>query len=113
MGLVPRVRVNPIGIDIEVEPGESLMEAAERQGYDWPTICGGVGMCTMCWVRIGAGEENAEPMEQLERDALETYRWNDGKLEPGVRLGCQLRMTGDATVYKRGVNIAGRAGTYR
>lgn len=108
-----RVVVKPLDIQLEVEPGESIMEAAERQGYIWPTICGGVGMCTMCWVRVEDGREALSPMEQLERDALETTRAADGALDPDVRLACQVHVTGDVTVFKRGVNVVGRARTYR
>ena len=110
---MPRVRVEPLGIVVDLEPGESVMDGAERLGYSWPTLCGGVGMCTMCWIRITAGHEHASPMQQLERDALETGRWHNGHPEPDVRLGCQLRLSDDATVHKRGVNKAKRAGSYR
>ncbi len=110
---MPRVRVEPIAIEVEVEPGESVMDAAERVGYSWPTLCGGVGMCTMCWVRITAGREHVSPMQQLERDALEVGRWQDGRPEGDVRLGCQVRISGDVTVFKRGVNRAKRGGSYR
>jgi ferredoxin len=110
---MPTVHVDPLNEDFELEPGESVMAAAERLGYTWPTICGGVGMCTMCWLRIDEGIENASPMEQLERDALETYRWAEYGEEHDVRLGCQVTFNGDARVTKRGVNVAGRAGTYR
>ncbi|MFN0096008.1 MAG: 2Fe-2S iron-sulfur cluster-binding protein [Dehalococcoidia bacterium] len=108
------VLIEPLGVQVQIEPNESVMEAAERAGYRWPTLCGGVAMCTMCWVRIESGSENATPMRDLEREALEMYRWQEGaKPEGDVRLGCQLKVTGDVTVFKRGVNVAGRAGVYR
>jgi hypothetical protein len=31
------VRVEPL--DIDVRPGESIMAAAQRSGYYWPTHC--------------------------------------------------------------------------
>ena len=108
------VHIRPLGIDVTVEDCESLMDAAERLGYRWPTLCGGVGMCTLCWVRVEAGTEYVSPMQQLERDALDTYRWDEGARPEGdVRLGCQIRLSGPVTVFKRGVNVAGRAGVYR
>ena len=107
------VRINPGGTEIEVHPGESLLEAAERQGYSWPTICGGVGMCTMCWVRVESGDENLSEMRPFERDALEMNRGSGSSVQPGTRLGCQVHAHGDAVVFKRGVNLAGRAGLYR
>jgi|HubBroStandDraft_6_1064221.scaffolds.fasta_scaffold92359_2 2Fe-2S ferredoxin len=33
------VRVEPLGVDIDVRPGESIMAAAQRSGYYWPTHC--------------------------------------------------------------------------
>jgi ferredoxin len=109
-----RVHIEPLGVTIGVEPGESVMAAAERGGYRWPTLCGGVAMCTMCWLRVEAGAANVEPMEDLELYALETYRWQEGKRPEGdVRLACQLHVIGDVTVSKKGVNQAGRAGVYR
>ena len=107
------VRVEPLGIDLEVPPHEALMDAAESAGYEWPTICGGVGMCTLCWVRVDAGLENLGPMHELEREALTAYRSRKGALDPRIRLGCQLTVTGDVTVFKRGVDVTGRAGMYR
>ena len=113
MEYVARVLINPGGIQIEVRAGESLLEAAERQGFSWPTICGGVGMCTMCWVRVESGAENLSEMRPFERDSLETNRGSGAEVEPGTRLGCQVHAHGDAVVFKRGVNLAGRAGVYR
>ncbi len=111
---MPPVLVEPLGVVFEVDDDESLMDAAERAGYSWPTICGGVAMCTLCWVRIEAGEGNVSAMATLERDALETYRWDGArKPEGSVRLACQIRLTGPATVFKRGVGGAGRSGVYR
>ncbi len=90
------------------------MDAAENAGYRWPTLCGGVGMCTICWVRVESGADHVSPMQRLERDALETLRWDEGSRPEGnVRLGCQLTVSGPVEVFKRGVNVAGRAGVYR
>jgi chlorosome envelope protein X len=108
------VRVQPLDIEFDAAEGESLMEAAERYGYRWPTLCGGVAMCTMCWARVESGAEHLSPMQEAEREALETYRREGGGRSEGhVRLGCQVKVYGPATFFKRGVNAAGRAGTYR
>ena len=39
------VRVEPAGVDIPVDDGETLMAAAVRAGYRWPTVCGGQAQC--------------------------------------------------------------------
>ncbi|WP_158055327.1 ferredoxin Fer [Halorussus halophilus] len=39
----------------EVEPGESLLEAAEDRGYEWPFACRG-GACANCAIMLFDGE---------------------------------------------------------
>ena len=58
---VPTVRVEPDGHVIPVGEGESLIEAAWRQGYDWPTTCYGQARCTACHVEVVSGGEHAAP----------------------------------------------------
>ncbi|SEW20291.1 ferredoxin Fer [Halobacterium jilantaiense] len=41
--------------EFTVEPGESLLEAAERRGWAWPYACRG-GACANCAVAVTAGE---------------------------------------------------------
>lgn len=110
---VATLRVNPAGIELDLLEGETLLDGAERMGYSWPTICGGVGMCTLCWVEVEEGAENLSEMSQLEANALSIGRGRDGEIEPGVRLGCQVTAHGRVVVHKRGVNEASRAGVYR
>ena len=74
------VRVEPAGIDIDVEPEETLMEAADRLGYDWPT-----------------GEKLCSDMADQEEETLANNDRPDG-----ARLACQLLVNGDVTVYREG-----------
>ncbi len=101
--VVARVRVEPKGFVVEVQRGESLLAAAERSGFAWPTVCHGQADCTACYVEVidGAGAFGA--IEGLERDALE--RLPERRINPdrSFRLACQIRPTGDAVVRKRGV----------
>jgi len=94
------VRVQPIGADIEVRPGETLIEAAWREGYDWPTSCYGQAQCMVCRVRVIDGAENLSDMSKEEVDAL---RMNNLDGIDGVRLACLLEVHGPATVEKDGV----------
>lgn len=46
--------------EIEVNPGETILEAARKSGIEIPTLCyheayGGQGMCRMCMVEVKAG----------------------------------------------------------
>lgn len=101
--VVARVRVEPKGLVVEVGQGESLLAAAERGGYQWPTVCHGQADCTTCYVEVLEGADAFGPIEVLERDALE--RLPERRIHPDrtFRLACQIRPTADAVVRKRGV----------
>ncbi len=94
------VTVQPSGTRLEPNPGETVFLAAARQGYRWPTVCGGLGTCRTCLMVVDAGREHCSPIEDLEGEGLDALK------EPrdGVRrLACQTRVTGDVVVTKRGV----------
>ena len=55
-----------------VDPGESLLEAAESRGYVWPFACRG-GACANCAIKLVEGElsmpvNHVLPVEMMERD---------------------------------------------
>ncbi len=103
-GEVPLVvRVEPTGVSLAVRRGETLMAAAERLGYRWPTICHGQAVCTACHVVLTRDTEAFEPAGPREQAALRLFEgrsYFDGKI---VRLACQARPVADTTVTKRGV----------
>jgi len=100
------VRVEPAGVDLDVGDGESVMHAAERQGYRWPTVCHGQAVCTTCFFEVVGGAGHLAPPEPLERRALAQSPLT--QLTAGdVRLACQARVTGPVTVRKPGVRPAG------
>lgn len=97
------VRVEPSRISVRVRRGETLMAAAERQGYRWPTVCHGQGICTACHVVLPEDTGAFEPPGPVELTGLAQFAgrsFYEGKI---VRLACQARPVGDATVVKRGV----------
>lgn len=99
---MPTVRVDPDGIEVTIEPPETLIEAAWRLGYYWPTRCYGQAECTACNIEILEGAEHASPIEAEEAAALASM----GTRRRGVRLACRTRFDGDAVVHKRGVRAA-------
>lgn len=95
-----RVLVVPLDAEIVVQDGETLMAAAERSGYRWPTVCHGDGECGVCYVIVESGAERLSPMGTGERATLERVRRaNDSR----VRLACQLEVYGSVRVSKPGV----------
>ena len=104
---MPRVTVLPAGIELEVRDGESVAEAAWRQGYIWPTQCYGQADCITCFTKIVGGELCAQPAEELELDAIRFKMSSRMRTNSLVRLGCQLRVTGeDLVLEKVGFRVA-------
>jgi 2Fe-2S ferredoxin len=98
---VPRVLILPSGIELEVAPGESVAEAAWRQGYVWPTQCWGQADCMTCFTKILDGELSAVPAAEFELDAVRLKMSDKMKSNPLVRLGCQLRVAGPGLVLQK------------
>jgi len=69
----------------EVEDGETLLEAAERNGFAWPYACRG-GACANCAVSVCEGE-----LSQLVDHIL-----SDEYLDEGIRLSCNGAPTTDS-----------------
>ena len=103
-----RVLVEPLGVVFELGQNDTLMSAAQRAGYYWPTICHGNAQCNRCVVRVIDGS-GLMPYTPTELAGLRSVRWRDGAEDHSERLACQLRAAGDATVHKRGVRAIERS----
>jgi ferredoxin len=103
---MPTIRVEPLGIKFEVLDGESIMAAAIRSGYQWPTVCGGEGSCRTCYLTVLQGTENLSSVGPTERESLTLLARVVRDIDK-VRLACQVSATGDAIVQKRGVRPMG------
>lgn len=102
---MPIVHIDGSDVDVVVLPGESVAEAAWRQGYDWPTKCWGQLECMQCFVRIkpGPGEANIVPAADEELTAMRTM-FPPRLRSPMVRLGCRIEVCGEGVeLEKKGV----------
>jgi ferredoxin, 2Fe-2S len=100
----PVVHVEPVGADLELASGETIIEAAWRLGYHWPTVCHGQATCLVCHVEVLSGAEHLAPAEGEERDAIEYGLPSAHRRDlTRFRLACRARATGDVTVRKNGV----------
>lgn len=97
------VTVEPPGIILEVHAGETVMDAAERLGWRWPTICHGDCDCTACWCEITEGADNASAMGDEERTTLETFPIYAAATGRTIRLACRVRVSGPVVLRKKGV----------
>jgi 2Fe-2S ferredoxin len=103
----PVVQVEPLSIDLEVEAGESLIEAAWRAGFYWPTVCYGQAQCLACRVLVLDGAENLVEPGREEVEAMRQFSSNQSRVQlENYRLACQLEVLGPAVVEKRGVRRA-------
>jgi ferredoxin, 2Fe-2S len=97
------VRVEPAGIDVAVDDGETLMAAAVRAGYRWPTVCGGQAECGVCVLEV-VTPVDLDPPAPLEAARLATVPERALRPDATWRLACQLRVGPPGlVVFKRGV----------
>jgi len=87
-------------VKVATAPGRTVMEAAAAAGLALDAPCGGRGTCGKCLVRVISGELEPPGGEELDHLGQE-------ELADGLRLGCQARLAGPATIGLVGV-LAGR-----
>lgn len=99
------VRVDPDGIELDARDGETVMAAALRHGYKWPTVCHGDGTCGICRIEVVSGGDRLEPISSAERQTLEAFKiaWLENA---DIRLACRAKVYGDLVVLKKGVRKA-------
>ena len=90
-GKTYRIELEPVGRRTEIKAGSSLLEAAQNAGVDLLSICGGVGTCYGCRVRLASGKLSAPTLE--EEAGLEGE-----DLALGYRLACQAIPLGDVKI---------------
>ncbi len=77
-----RVRLEPVGVEFEVEPDETVLAAAFRQGIALPHGCK-EGQCSACKSILTDGE--------VEMLRYSTFALNDSEKESGHILLCRAR----------------------
>lgn len=70
---------------IRAKPGETILDAALRNGIEIEHACEKSCACTTCHVIVREGLDSMEPSDELEDDMLDKA-WG---LEPDSRLSCQ------------------------
>jgi len=84
-----RVHFDPDNVDIVVEQGANLLEAAIAAGVHINASCGGNGVCGTCKVLIKTGEVKSTKTEKLSEE----------EYKQGFRQACQSRVITGLTVY--------------
>ncbi|RXI97815.1 (2Fe-2S)-binding protein [Anaerobacillus alkaliphilus] len=87
------VKINVVDYQIiEGEEGKKLVHVLEDNGVDILHRCGGNAKCTSCRVEVIEGDFG--PKSEQEQQTLA----NKGFTDENLRLSCQIRVNGDATV---------------
>jgi uncharacterized 2Fe-2S/4Fe-4S cluster protein (DUF4445 family) len=83
-----RIDFEPLGRRGQARPGQTLLEAAQSAGVGLASVCGGVGTCEECRVRLASGK--LTPPTLVEEAVL-----SKADLSAGVRLACQAEPLSD------------------
>lgn len=94
--ILPHQEHCPEGAEIEVEPGETILNAALRNGIEIEHACEKSCACTTCHVVVREGYDSLEEADELEDDYLDKA-WG---LEPESRLSCQAKMADEDLVVE-------------
>lgn len=89
---MPKVTITTDDKTIEVKDNYALIDMCED--HDTSILFGcRDGACGACMVKVIEGAENLSPMQDDERDFLETMA-----AEPNERLACQCKVSGDVVL---------------
>jgi len=80
---------------VECPQNASLLEASLASGIPHYHTCGGMGKCSTCRVLVVEGEESLSPRSTKEATLATEKHW-----PAFVRLACQTRLNGSATVRR-------------
>ncbi len=86
-----RVDLEPVGARVQISRGQTILDAAQAAGVELAAVCGGVGLCGKCRVRLMTGR--AAPLTEAESEYL-----SPDEIAKGDRLACQCRPVDDVKV---------------
>jgi uncharacterized 2Fe-2S/4Fe-4S cluster protein (DUF4445 family) len=85
------IDLQPVGRRIQIEAGQSLLAAAQAAGVELISICGGIGICDGCRVKVREGDISPLTLE-------EQATFQAPELSQGLRLACQAIPLSDCLV---------------
>ncbi len=84
-----QLTIEPLGVVLDVEDGQTLLDAALRQGVYLPHACGH-GLCGTCKVQVCDGE--------VDHGAANPFALMDFERDDGKTLACCATLQSDATI---------------
>jgi len=86
-----KIIFTPNPIEVEVEEGVSLLEAAAKAGVYLNSLCGGEGVCGKCRVQVIKGEV------KVDKNSIPFFTKEE--IEKGYALACQTRIKEDLQIF--------------
>jgi ferredoxin len=86
-----KVRFMPSGIEVQVEDGTTLFEAAQLAELPVGSSCGADGTCGKCGLRLLSGTLPSPTPRERKVTA-------DNRTAPGLRLSCMVEVQSDVVV---------------
>ena len=83
--------MQPVGKRVVIPKGKSLLEAAQIAGVELTSVCGGIGSCDSCKIRLISGNLS-------ETTLIEKELFSETELKNGYRLACQAYPDGEVKV---------------
>ncbi len=91
---MPKVRFIRENLVVEIEAGQTILQAAKKIGAPEGDRCGGVCACSTCHVYVTKGFDSLSEIEDEEFDILDKAF----DVRSTSRLGCQAKVEGDIEV---------------
>ncbi len=91
--MMPKLRFEPDGIEVEVPVGSTILEAARRTDAHVGSACGGVCACSTCHVYVKDGLQQLSSVSDREEDIMDKAF----DVRPTSRLGCQAKLLAERT----------------
>jgi ferredoxin len=88
-----KVKFIPQNIELEISPGQSVLDLAQQNDIHIQSVCKGIPSCAECRVYVKEGDHNVMPPQPKELELIGTAYFVDQR-----RLSCQLRCFGDVVV---------------
>ena len=84
-----KVHFNPDNVEIVVDQGENLLQAAIAAGVRIYASCGGAGTCGTCKVQVEKGDVETTRTDKITGE----------EFSKGIRQACQSRVLSDLSIY--------------
>ena len=91
-----RIHIEGTGQQIDIKPGQSLLDGILNSDLTIATACGGIAACGLCRIEITDGLSQISEAGEKERKHI-----GDASLMRGQRLACQTRPPENATLTIR------------